>query len=153
MKQGILRALYELRQKEIDRRKLVRCSPWQQKVTFSTGNRTLVSRVTGGDTNHYTIENLLLWLRLSIKLLKRAGGLASLQNKKKSSIFKYTAHFKTDVCLAACTYGQKFGGAHPRIELGTSCTQSKNHTIRPASHCHCDAEHIGRIFSSQHMFL
>ena len=23
--------------------------------------------------------------------------------------------------------------AHPRIELGTSCTQSKNHTIRPAS--------------------
>ena len=32
------------------------------KNNSSTGNRTLVSRVTGGDTDHYTIEDLLVIL-------------------------------------------------------------------------------------------
>ena len=29
----------------------------KQKSYSPTGNRTLVSRVTGGDTHHYTIED------------------------------------------------------------------------------------------------
>ena len=32
----------------------------KKKGISSTGNRTLVSRVTGGDTDHYTIEDLLV---------------------------------------------------------------------------------------------
>ena len=31
-----------------------------EKVTSPSGNRTLVSRVTGGDTDHYTNEDMLL---------------------------------------------------------------------------------------------
>ncbi len=30
----------------------------EKKVFSPTGNRTPVSRVTGGDTNHYTIEDM-----------------------------------------------------------------------------------------------
>jgi hypothetical protein len=33
----------------------------QQNNSFPTGNRTLVCRVTGGDTNHYTIGNTVVW--------------------------------------------------------------------------------------------
>ena len=34
-------------------------------ISSGTGNRTLVSRVTGGDTSHYTIPDLYVALSLS----------------------------------------------------------------------------------------
>ena len=32
----------------------------EKKVTSPTGNRTPASRVTGGDTDHYTIEDIFI---------------------------------------------------------------------------------------------
>ena len=41
----------------------------KQKVNSVTGNRTPVSRVTGGDTYHYTITELLEWTHLFLSFL------------------------------------------------------------------------------------
>ena len=37
----------------------IRAFPINDKKSSPAGNRTPVSRVTGGDTNHYTTEDLL----------------------------------------------------------------------------------------------
>ena len=47
---------------------------WKGKKSSETGNWTRVSRVTGGNTNHYTISDLLICLPASIsqEMLPRA---------------------------------------------------------------------------------
>ncbi len=44
-----------------DKEEKLRLENWQKKEKYSpAGNRTPVSRVTGGDTHHYTTEEVVI---------------------------------------------------------------------------------------------
>ena len=45
-----------------------------KKISSPAGNRTPVSRVTGGDTYHYTTEDTVSWTNLTGCILKDSGG-------------------------------------------------------------------------------
>ena len=59
-----------------------------KKISSPSGNRTLVSRVTGGDTDHYTNEDSLLWFQNIIKAFTHMRG----GNEKKGFTKKWMRH-------------------------------------------------------------
>ena len=79
---------------------------FKQKKHSSTGNRTLVSRVTGGDTDHSTIEDLLVVLHALFLVFNQR---CSDYQPNQQTVPRNVADLNVNRAVCACARGAALG--------------------------------------------